>query len=76
MCPGLVLFARRAAGRRGPFRAGRPEVVVELREAAWTDPSGGLADGAVDVAFLRPPVDAAGVALEPLPLAEYRAGKR
>jgi DNA-binding transcriptional LysR family regulator len=48
------------------FRAARPEVVVELREAAWTDPSGGLADGAVDVAFLRPPVDAAGVALEPL----------
>lgn len=48
------------------FREGRPDVAVELREAPWTDPSGGLADGGVDVAFLRPPVAAAGVALEPL----------
>lgn len=48
------------------FRERRPEVAVELREAPWPDPSGGLADGGVDVAFLRPPVAAAGVALETL----------
>ncbi|WP_036725976.1 LysR family transcriptional regulator [Patulibacter minatonensis] len=48
------------------FREARPDVALELREAPWTDPSGGLADGGVDVAFLRPPVAAAGVALETL----------
>lgn len=55
------------------FREGRPDVQVELREAPWPDPSGGLADGGVDVAFLRPPVDAAGVALETLVVEERMA---
>jgi DNA-binding transcriptional LysR family regulator len=41
-------------------------VQVELREYGTHDRSAGLAVGSVDVAFLRPPISAPGVALETL----------
>ena len=34
-----------------------PDVTVELTEFDFSDPTAGLADGAVDIALLRPPVD-------------------
>jgi DNA-binding transcriptional LysR family regulator len=37
------------------FAGRRPGWQVEMRSAAWTDPSGGLAGGDVDVALLRLP---------------------
>ena len=33
----------------------RPDWKVEMRQAAWSNPSAGLADGDVDAAFVRPP---------------------
>jgi DNA-binding transcriptional LysR family regulator len=37
------------------FTSRRPEWRVEMRQALWSDPSAGLADGAVDAAFVRLP---------------------
>jgi DNA-binding transcriptional LysR family regulator len=37
------------------FTGRRPDWKVEMRQAAWSNPSAGLADGAVDAAFVRLP---------------------
>lgn len=37
------------------FTARRPDWTVEMRQAAWSNPSAGLADGTVDAAFVRLP---------------------
>jgi DNA-binding transcriptional LysR family regulator len=37
------------------FRRMRPDWRVEMRQAAWSNPSAGLADGDVDAAFVRLP---------------------
>ncbi|MEU6062420.1 LysR family transcriptional regulator [Streptomyces sp. NPDC047097] len=37
------------------FTARRPDWRVEMRQAAWSEPTAGLADGEVDVALLRLP---------------------
>lgn len=37
------------------FTVRRPDWKVEMRQAMWSNPSAGLADGAVDVAFVRVP---------------------
>lgn len=39
------------------FNARHPGVGVSLREFGYSDPSAGLAEGEVDVAFVRPPVE-------------------
>nr|WP_245354313.1 LysR family transcriptional regulator [Brachybacterium sacelli] len=38
-----------------------PGVTIETQEFDFTDPSAGLASGAVDIALLRPPVDLPGI---------------
>ena len=48
------------------FRQQRPQVEVELQETPLRDPTGGLRDPAIDVAFMRLPCDSRGVAWEPL----------
>ena len=41
---------------RSRFTALHPEAVVQLRQVGWDDPTAGLADGAVDVAFVWLPL--------------------
>jgi DNA-binding transcriptional LysR family regulator len=48
------------------FARRHPRVQLELREYGHDDRSAGLAAGSADVAFLRPPISATGVALETL----------
>jgi DNA-binding transcriptional LysR family regulator len=48
------------------FARRHPRVELELREYGHDDRSAGLAGGSADVAFLRPPISAPGVALETL----------
>jgi DNA-binding transcriptional LysR family regulator len=48
------------------FARRHPRVELELREYGHDDRSAGLAGGEADVAFLRPPISAPGVALETL----------
>jgi DNA-binding transcriptional LysR family regulator len=43
-----------------------PDVELQLRESTYADPSGGLASGASDVAFVRPPLKTAGLWFEVL----------
>jgi DNA-binding transcriptional LysR family regulator len=44
------------AAIRSRFTALQPAATVELRQASWGDPTAGLADGVVDVAFVWLPV--------------------
>ena len=44
------------AAIRSRFTALQPDATVELRQAGWGDPTAGLADGAVDVAFVWLPL--------------------
>jgi DNA-binding transcriptional LysR family regulator len=48
------------------LRLQRPDLVVELRETQYEDPSCGLSTGLVDVAFVRPPIDSRGLVLREL----------
>jgi DNA-binding transcriptional LysR family regulator len=48
------------------FARRHPRVELELREYGHDDRSAGLAGGSADVAFVRPPISASGVALETL----------
>jgi DNA-binding transcriptional LysR family regulator len=48
------------------FARRHPRIELELREYGHDDRSAGLAGGSADVAFLRPPISAPGVALETL----------
>jgi DNA-binding transcriptional LysR family regulator len=48
------------------FAKRHPRVELALREYGHDDRSAGLAAGTADVAFLRPPISAAGIALETL----------
>lgn len=48
------------------FRAEHPEVVLEMWETRFEDPTSGLRDGQVDLAFVRPPIDAGGLVLREL----------
>jgi DNA-binding transcriptional LysR family regulator len=48
------------------FARRHPRVELHLREYGHDDRSAGLAGGSADVAFLRPPISAPGVALETL----------
>ncbi|MEU9477814.1 LysR family transcriptional regulator [Streptomyces sp. NPDC048191] len=41
---------------RSRFTAAHPETTVRLRQMSWDDPTAGLADGAVDVAFVWLPL--------------------
>ncbi len=57
----VVGFLANAAGELTPrilsaFASAHPQVQVAMRQHDFTDPYLGLAEGAVDVAFLRPPV--------------------
>ncbi|GAB2866495.1 LysR family transcriptional regulator [Streptomyces deserti] len=45
---------------RSRFTAAHPEAVVRLRQVGWEDPTAGLADGEVDVAFVWLPLPDAG----------------
>ena len=48
------------------FQQSYPEVNLSLRETSFMDPSGGLAGGDADVAFIRPPIETPGLWFEPL----------
>jgi len=48
------------------FARRHPRVELELREYGHDDRSAGLAGGSADVAFVRPPISAPGIALETL----------
>ncbi|MDX6640820.1 MAG: hypothetical protein QOF12_1831 [Solirubrobacteraceae bacterium] len=48
------------------FARSQPGVEVQLREYGYEDRTAGLAGGAADVAFVRPPITATGIALEVL----------
>lgn len=48
------------------FCAEHPDVIVEIRETQWHDPTGGLRDGHVEVAFVRPPLDTTGLVIRQL----------
>lgn len=50
----------------GEFRTRFPSVTVELREYDFTDTTAGLVDGWADVAIVRPPLSADGIAYETL----------
>lgn len=59
--PLVVGFQANAAAELTPkilnaFHDLHPDIEVDMRSHDFTDPSVGLADGSVDVAFLRPPV--------------------
>ncbi|MDN0195521.1 LysR substrate-binding domain-containing protein [Streptomyces sp. S.PNR 29] len=41
---------------RSRFTAAHPQATVRLRQVSWEDPTGGLADGEVDVAFVWLPL--------------------
>lgn len=48
------------------FRAERPDIVLEMWETRFEDPTSGLRDGQVDLAFVRPPIDTAGLVVREL----------
>lgn len=48
------------------FQESYPEVDLRLRETSFVDPSGGLASGEADVAFIRPPIETPGLWFEAL----------
>jgi DNA-binding transcriptional LysR family regulator len=48
------------------FRAARPAVALELRQADWENYSGGLVDGSADAAFVWLPLDHEGLRVMPL----------
>jgi DNA-binding transcriptional LysR family regulator len=48
------------------FARRQPGVEVQLREYGYEDRTAGLAAGAADIAFVRPPISATGIALETL----------
>lgn len=48
------------------FSAEHPEVNIEIHELRWEDPSCGLREGQVDLAFVRPPFDTSGLILREL----------
>jgi DNA-binding transcriptional LysR family regulator len=48
------------------FARRHPAVELELREYGYEDRTAGLASGAADIAFVRPPISAPGLALETL----------
>jgi DNA-binding transcriptional LysR family regulator len=48
------------------FRDRFPGIMLELREYNFSDTSAGLTDGWADVAFIRPPISAAGIEFETL----------
>src|SRR5215207_8756197 len=48
------------------FQESYPHVDLRLRETTFMDPSGGLASGDADVAFIRPPIDTPGLWFEVL----------
>lgn len=59
------------AGDLGPrivqrFRERHPRARLQLRSYDFHDPSGGLHAGHADAAFIRPPMNLDGIALEPL----------
>lgn len=60
LAPGLEQLPRLLRA----FREARPEVAVELQQVSVEDHSGGLHDGAVDVAFVWLPFAAEGLAFE------------
>ncbi|MFI9821719.1 LysR family transcriptional regulator [Streptomyces sp. NPDC052013] len=45
---------------RSRFTAARPDAVVRMRQMTWEDPTAGLANGEVDVAFVWLPLPGAG----------------
>jgi DNA-binding transcriptional LysR family regulator len=55
---GYVASAANEATQRivAAFAARQPDWRVDMRQAAWSDPSAGLADGAVDAALVRLPL--------------------
>lgn len=48
------------------FRAEHPDIVLEMWETHFEDPTSGLRDGLVDLAFVRPPIDAHGLVVQEL----------
>lgn len=48
------------------FRADHPDVVLEMWETHFEDPTSGLREGLVDLAFVRPPIDAKGLVVQEL----------
>lgn len=48
------------------FQESYPKVDLRLRETSFMDPSGGLASGESDVAFIRPPIETPGLWFEVL----------
>jgi DNA-binding transcriptional LysR family regulator len=48
------------------FARRHPSVELQLREYGYEDRTAGLAGGAADIAFVRPPITAPGIALETL----------
>lgn len=71
---GLIHAGRSGSLAMAAFSTQYPEVSIEMHELRWEDPSCGLQDGQVDVAFVRPPFDTTGLILremfdEPIVLA-------
>jgi len=61
----IVGFQANAAAELTPrilaaFKKRHPKIHVEMRSFDFSDPTAGLADGGADVAFVRPPLPAAG----------------
>ena len=48
------------------FRTDHPDIVLEMWETHLEDPTSGLHDGLVDLAFVRPPIDVEGLVLQKL----------
>lgn len=48
------------------FHRAMPDVEVDLRRFGWADPTAGLREGRVDLAFVRPPFHKDGLSLLPL----------
>ena len=48
------------------FRTEHPDIVLEMWETHFEDPTSGLHDGLVDLAFVRPPIDAQGLVVREL----------
>ena len=48
------------------FRTEHPDIVLEMWETRFEDPTSGLRDALVDLAFVRPPIDAQGLVVREL----------